>query len=205
MNNTQKQIKNNFNQININTLSHPISLIYMNIRSLRLHFASFLISINKIIDKIKLIILVETNITDSENMFYTVRGFNAIFYNRENRGGGIAIYIAEQINYNEISLHTNSTEMLQIDINAQHNKIISLLSIYRPPHLNISSFINELDVIVNKIKSKQDVILVGDINIDILRENTTTTTNYLNMLMSNGYQCIYQITTLFIFMLTKKY
>lgn len=187
MNNSQK-ILNNFNEINKDTLSYPRSLIYMNIRSLRLNFTLFIATINNILNHIKVIILVETNITDNENKFYNIKGFNSIFFNREGRGGGIALYITEHIHFNQIHLNTNSLEIIQIDIEI-NNKTTSLLSIYRPPRENIPSFITELEKIINTIKKKQEIILVGDINIDISRENYTTTT-YLNMLMSNGLECM---------------
>lgn len=85
MSNNIKQTLNNFNEINKQTLCYPISLIYLNIRSLRLNFNTLLVSIKNIIEKIKIRVLVETNITDDENNFYHIRGFNAIFFNREKR------------------------------------------------------------------------------------------------------------------------
>lgn len=132
MHKNQKQTIDSFTQINKNFLSYPNSLIFTNIRSLRLNFTSFLTSINNIINNIKCIILVETNITDSENNFYNINGFNSVFVNRKSRGGGIAVYIAEHIAFTNISINSNFCEIIQIDLNID-NKNISLLSIYRPP------------------------------------------------------------------------
>lgn len=187
MNNTEQYFEN-FNKIDKKLLSYPTSLVYMNIRSLRLNFSTFLASINKLINQINIIVLVETNITDQENRFYNIKGFYSIFLNRENRGGGVAVYIAENLNFNQISLNINSFEAILIDININNN-ITSLLSIYRPPSANIPQFIKELETVIKTIKRKQNIILVGDINIDILRENLTTKT-YLNMIMSYGLQCM---------------
>lgn len=187
MNNTEQYFEN-FNKIDKKLLSYPTSLVYMNIRSLRLNFSTFLASINKLINQINIIVLVETNITDQENRFYNIKGFYSIFLNRENRGGGVVVYIAENLNFNQISLNINSFEAILIDININNN-ITSLLSIYRPPSANIPQFIKELETVIKTIKRKQNIILVGDINIDILRENLTTKT-YLNMIMSYGLQCM---------------
>lgn len=192
MNNKNKQYLNNFSQIDKKSLSHATSLIYMNIRSLRLNFSTFLTTINNIINQIKVIVLVETNITDDENRFYNIEGFNSIFLNRGSRGGGVAVYIAENLFFTKTSLNTNSFEIIQIVINI-NNKTTSLLSLYRPPSANILMFIKELDEIINNIKKKQNIILVGNINIDILRENATTT--YLNMLTSYGLQCMINEST----------
>lgn len=78
--NNKSQTLNHFNQINNQYLSYPTSLIYTNIRSLRLNFNSFILSLNQIINKIKFIILVETNISDSENSLYNINGFNSVFF-----------------------------------------------------------------------------------------------------------------------------
>ena len=165
MNNKQKQTISLFNEIDTKYLSYPVSLIYMNIRSLRLNFSSFLVSINKIINKIKLIVLVETNISNNENNIYNIQGFNSVFLNREGKGGGIVVYIKENINYTQLSSNPNSFELLQIDVNI-NNKNISLLPIYRPPDQKVTEFIQELETIITKINKKQDIIIVGDMNID---------------------------------------
>ena len=120
MSNNKKQTLKNFNEINKQSLSYPISLIYLNIRSLRLHFNSFLVSVNNIISQIKFIILVETNITDAENNFYNIKGFNSIFLKRKKKGGGIVVYIAEHLSFNKVSLKTNSFEIIQLDVSIQN-------------------------------------------------------------------------------------
>lgn len=80
--NCTKEIINNFNEINENYLDYPLTFIHMNIRSLRKNFLTFLVQIKKIINKIHLLILTETNITNNENQYYHIDGFNAIFLNR---------------------------------------------------------------------------------------------------------------------------
>ncbi|TMW48879.1 hypothetical protein DOY81_006043 [Sarcophaga bullata] len=72
--------------------------------------------------------------------------------------------------------------------------MLSLILIYRPPSLNVNAFIEELNITINKINNKQEIMVVGDINIDILRGNNTTT-NCLNVIMSNGLQCMIQEIT----------
>lgn len=77
----QTNVINNFNQIEDVLINNSSSFIYMNIRSLRKNFNIFLANINKIIANIKIIILVETNIVDDENQFYTITNFNSVFLN----------------------------------------------------------------------------------------------------------------------------
>lgn len=66
------QTINNFDEIDKNLISYPTSLIHMNIRSLRKNFIPFLTHIKNITNKIHLIILTETNITDEENNLYVL-------------------------------------------------------------------------------------------------------------------------------------
>lgn len=79
MNKNQKQALSFYSEIDTKYLNYPFSLIYMNIRSLRLNFTTFLVSINKIINTIKFIILVETNITNNENNMYNIIIFLILF------------------------------------------------------------------------------------------------------------------------------
>lgn len=165
----------------------------MNIRSLRLNFNSFLASIHNIINKINFIVLVETNITDNENNIFNINGFNSLFLNRDGRGGGIALYVRESLTYLQSNIKTISFESIQIDINTKSNNY-SLICIYRPPKNNVKEFIIELDKLINNIKNKQDIIIIGDINIDILKQNITTN-KYTEMLSSNGLQSLINEST----------
>lgn len=184
----------NFNQIEDNLLNYSHSLIYMNIRSLRKNFNTFLVNINKIINKIKIIILVETNIKDDENRFYSINNFNSVFLNREGNGGGIAVYIKENINFTTTHLNTSYFETMQIDLSID-TKTITLIPAYRPPHQNANMFINELEQIINKTPKNRVMIVVGDININIANESDKTTRMYVDMMLSNGLQCtVKQIT-----------
>lgn len=120
--NYTEEILNSFNDINMNYMNYNMSVIHLNIRSLRKNFLPFLINISKIINKIQLIVLTETNICDDENQYYFIDGFNAIFRNRESRGGGIAVYIRKDTQFEEKTIEMESTEAMQITITTTNNK-----------------------------------------------------------------------------------
>lgn len=157
MNSNKKHI-NNFNELNIKKVNCDLSFIHLNIRSLRKNFTTFISQINNIINKIHLIILTETNIVDDENNFYSLHGFNSTFLNREGRGGGIAVYVKENINFKTTNINTDSYETLRIDIN-KNNKTTTVIPIYRPPHQNINTFTNELDLSISNINRKNTTII----------------------------------------------
>ena len=56
-----------------------------------------------------------------------------------------------------------------------YNETIAVLASYRPLNQNINTFSNELEIVINKVNKKRECILVGDINIDITKQNKTTT------------------------------
>lgn len=185
---------NNFSEIKNEVMNFPLSILHINIRSLRKNFNALLTYIKNIINKTDLIILSETNITSDENALYGIAGFSSIFANREGRGGGIAIYVNENIKYSNIQTHMSSAESLRIDLTTTHDTIISVISIYRPPKLSQKRFLKELEENINNVSKKHELIVVGDMNIDIKKKNTTTI-NYLGMLSSHGLQCMVSETT----------
>lgn len=115
MNSTNK-ILNSFNELEEHLNTKNISLICMNIRSIRKNFTEFLTRTNNIINKITAIILTETNICDDENKFYAINGYNSIFLNRINRGGGIAVYIKDTVSFKTINTNTQFMESLQVEL-----------------------------------------------------------------------------------------
>lgn len=125
---------------------------------------------------------------------YRINEFKSLFVNRKTNlgnhktGGGIAIYIREKINHTEFSLNSISFESLQLQLNI-NNEIITLLAIYRPPSQNVNTFLIELEQITKKIKNKCEMIIIGDMNIDLNKLNLTTT-KYLEMLSSYGLECM---------------
>lgn len=172
------QTLDSFEDIEKNWLNSPLTFIHMNIRSLRKNFDILLSQLQPILEKTRLIILTETNIRDEETQFYQIDGYNAIFLNREGRGGGIAIYIQEDIIiYEHVQIIRASFETIIINIKTNDkSSTTTVLSVYRPPSQNINTFINELEQDLSKIASKQDVVVIGDMNIDLHKEGVAITT-----------------------------
>lgn len=191
--NSTNQILSNFNEISPKYLNSKLSYIHMNIRSLRKNFTPLISHIHNITNKIHLIILTETNITDDETQLYNLHGYNSIFLNRDGRGGGIAVYIKEGIHFETITIKSTSFETIRVDITI-NNKNITVIAIYRPPCQNINTFVNELDQAISNINKKIETIIIGDMNIDI-KKRSTITTKYLDMLSAYGLQCMVTETT----------
>lgn len=192
--NTSFRVLNNFDEVEDTFLKAQLSLVHLNIRSLRKNFVTLMSLMKKTINKLQILILTETNISDAETQYYNISGYNASFINRKDKGGGIAMYINDKLNYHNIAINTQSFESIRIDIKNSDN-LISVISVYRPPKQNVTAFIKELDQVISNISKKQQIIITGDMNLDIKKKGVTITTKYLNMLASHGFQCMVNDTT----------
>lgn len=176
----------NFRLIKNSLSNSALSGVYLNIRSLRKNFNNFIASINPIMNKIDLIILVETNITDNETSLYTIKGFHSEFKNRETRrGGGIAIYVKNSLTYEAKYTQTLTFESLAVNLQIE-KKTVSVIAIYRPPACsNIQGYITELNSKILSDYRKQPVILIGDINLN-LNVSSIERQKYLDFISSKG-------------------
>ena len=84
-----------------------------------------------------------------------------------------AVYVTSAM---YIYLKCQSVYVTQSKAKVLSDMAFTLLALYRPPNKKITKFIKELE---------QGCIFVGDINIDILKQNKPITT-YLNMMLANG-------------------
>lgn len=63
---------------------------------------------------------------------------------------------------------------------------ISIAVLYRPPNTSIPVFLDKFYRLLERLKGK--CLVVGDINIDILREDNRQLEEYVNIVTMNGYE-----------------
>lgn len=162
--------------------------VCLNIRSLRKNWDTFVASICPILKLIEVIVLVEINIRMEENDLYSLDGFCSEFVNREKRkGGGIAMYIKNSMNYERLKVETLSYENLTVKFmtgTSCKDRIVS--GIYRPPNLNENEFIDELGNIINLRGASNDITILGDMNINIRDSTKNHVLKYQEFIASNG-------------------
>ena len=122
---------------------------------------------------------------------------------RNRNGGGIVVYVAENIGFNQLENDTivpptdKNTEAVWFELIQPNTKRILIGAFYRPPpHLDPSTLINDLESgLANFTVDGFETILLGDLNFDYAAPNTSSTT-------SEGYliweKTIKKITDLFI-------
>ena len=108
-------------------------------------------------------------------------------FNFKESGGGISIFIKESINYkvrDDLNVLSPHLEALFIEVN--HNNKLYLVGVtYRIPDTNVNSFNETINAIIEPIKNNYEIILLGDFNICLLKDNNHTN-NFRNSLISNN-------------------
>ena len=103
-----------------------------------------------------------------------INGYTANHITRENRSGGVSIYMKNHIKHEfipELSTCTETIEICTVRVNTD-NLIFFVLAIYRPHSDDIPNFSVMLDSILNNsILRNKNCILLGDININLTLEN----------------------------------
>ena len=77
-------------------------------------------------------------------------------------GGGVAIYVKNDFEYDEVENHA-SLKVLKL-----RTKGMTFVVFYRPPNQNVDNFLNEL---FDQISNRKKVVLIGDSNIDLLKND----------------------------------
>lgn len=165
---------------------NQLTVIQINIRSIRKHWDSFLAQISPIIKYIDVIVITEINILDTETFHYNIKDFTTLAKCRKAEGGGLLLLHRTSLTAETIETSMTSAETLCVNLKAKDSNFV-ILACYRPPDKNVNTFNNELDKVLDKepLKSEKNMIIIGDINICYLKK-TYGTENYLSVLYSKG-------------------
>ncbi|CAG4945716.1 unnamed protein product [Colias eurytheme] len=114
------------------------------------------------------------NIPSLDNYHY----ISTSSHNTQNEG--VVIYYNKHLIVTHEEPCLSDTNCLLLSVNSD----TCIIAIYRPPsQTNTSKFINSLDVLLTKLSSYKNIILCGDINIDISSNTTDKRAyDYLNLL-----------------------
>ncbi len=149
--------KNNFSvgMLNINTIIN------------KFHDIAFILN-KQLLD---ILIINESKLNKNiDDSLFTTNHYDLIRRDRlTDGGGGVLIFIKKNIVRSKTEINfESSNEIINFIISLPENKKIGIIAAYRPPYTrNAVSFIEEVDVIVNKYDSLcDDIIVVGDLNFD---------------------------------------
>jgi hypothetical protein len=156
---------------------------------MRKNFGEFQCMIKACSSLLDIIILSEINIKKEELFLYNLEGYNIYTRTREDRrGGGLLIYTKPELLTEKLNTRGHTSEILHIMTRNFRNPL-HILAIYRPPSASKTGFIQELDGILGNIPRTDNIIIIGDININILL-NDNITENYKTVLCDRALECV---------------
>ena len=164
-----------------------LNCFHINIRSLRSNFDSLIALLSNSLANISVIVLSEIWIFSNETNFYTIPDFDCFFQCRaDNRSGGIAVFTRKKLKFSKIDIDFPSTESVFVYSTCLN---IGLLSVYRSHEFTISEFNLHLQSVLSNLKFV-NIVLIGDININILNELCKDIQGYLNILSQFGFKSL---------------
>lgn len=161
------------------------SLVHCNIRSISKNFDQFCVYLSEYSASFDVIVLSETWKIEDPSL-YSLAGYNVIYCDGGvNKCDGVVMYLNKIYKYTHKSVKLGDVWSLVVEI-CFDNFTVDVLAAYRPPSTNVSEFICGLDAFLCGGSSGDYKMLVGDINIDILKNNDVSC-EYLEMLSEKGY------------------
>lgn len=187
-----ENIKQNLN-LKINTngefaarkLNHQVNILYLNIQSLRnkiTHFSNF---VEYSRTSYHIIILSETHIKEDDKDFFNLPGYQVVHCIRKgNSFGGVSIFIKRDFsNFNVLhSLEFELNNSLLISLDRLN---IRILAFYKYRESNNEIFLNHIQ---KSLSSNDNLIVVGDFNIDLFKmKGCNFESRYHDLIISNGH------------------
>lgn len=163
-----------------------VTILYMNIRSLRCNFDELRIFIESFSNKPDIIALTETWLTENDSLpSFSIDGFiTPIVKNRSTRGGGVALYIKNSLSHR--SIEVNEGECKGCEISLRHNEKFKIFVAYNPPSDNKAAFMNNLEAVISRNSENSNFLLVCDSNIDMSVIGNAHKEAFLNLIDSYG-------------------
>lgn len=145
----------------------------MNIRSLNSCFDDFSALATE--QQFDVIAVSETWLTPNDpSEMYSIPEYNLLRCDRPTRGGGVCWYVKKNIMHNSINtgyISDGQFEQLWITITLNNRKLALGVG-YRPPQCNLQCLNNLEEVLSDTCGLVDEIIFVGDLNIDFYKEDT---------------------------------
>ena len=170
-------------------LINGFSVLCFNIRSFSKNSEEFLAYLALCNHKFDIIVLTETWGRDETHTLFQIPGYNSLHnYRKDNKGGGVSIFIKEVYKFipnDKLNISEESLESVAATVYySKSNKSVNIIGIYRPPRSSVDEASNKLRRIIQDNKfNLSETIITGDFNICLMEENHSPhTANFINMM-----------------------
>lgn len=157
-----------------------LKLVHLNVRSLLANIDE--VRVNLLDGSFDIVTLSETWLHSqcSDSLLQT-EGYTLYRHDRQTktpggkvkRGGGIAVYIKDEMNVTVwplLSVSNSDLELLSISAKLGHNRHINLFSVYRPPTGRLQPALDVLNDNITELRKTMsgEIVVLGDFNIDLI-------------------------------------
>lgn len=193
MNNSKNEFKIGQVSAKVNNMQHKLkicdknlTIILLNIRSLRNKLIELELYIENLDLKPHIIIITESWLKEEEIPFFNLKGFQSIGNCRQNvRGGGIIIFIKDDIKFNILkNVQFSKSHLIMLKLSDLNMKVAGY---YRSPSTKFDEFI---EILENTLDKTDNLTCFGDSNFDLLKQNDSNVQKYINTITNNGYNIL---------------
>ena len=168
--------------------SMSLSILMLNIRSCKKNFDQFVAKFYNYINAFSCIIFTETWLSEERDKIFDIHGFYCCNLYRNHYGGGIKVYLKNNIKSSVLKSFTFCTklfEILTIELIFCGCKFL-LMSIYHPPSSCSIKNVEFVDLFTTQlhdlIQLNLPLIIAGDFNLNLLNPNNNF---YIDMFVNN--------------------
>ncbi|XP_044761495.1 uncharacterized protein LOC123318815 [Coccinella septempunctata] len=160
---------------------------HLNVRSLSANFSEFG---NTILNhNFDLVGVTETWLRADETFSFEIEEYNFVHNDRTTRGGGTGIYIKKNLHYRVVNLDLN-LENTCIILERGVKRVLFCV-IYKPPkvegRLGTHVLVDDLEnLTMASLPLADNLIVVGDMNVNVLEPDSSDSSSYLNSLQTFG-------------------
>jgi len=159
--------------LNVNSLCKHIDELRIILRNRPLDI--FIINESKLDDTIK-------------NELVNIAGYNIIRKDRNRHGGGVAMYIKEELNYSDRNdLVPEDLELLCTEVKFKSSKPLFVCTWYRPPNSEINVLNKYEEFLAKNDGENKETIILGDFNCDHLNETSNDGNTVLLKVLNTIY------------------
>ena len=165
------------NQINF------FKILHINACCLTNKFDNIKVMLKSLKSQPDVLCITETWLESNNKDYFKLKGYSVFHLTRTSRThGGIAVFVKSDIKVSrihELSFINDDIEILTIEL-ALMNKKYNILTIYRPQtkHHRIMEFIDIMnEILINPNIKNNNMIILGDLNINLLEYTTHSNTN----------------------------
>ena len=183
----------------INQTSKLLNVVHFNIKSAQKNFDNLILLLEDFnLYFCDVIVLSETFQLCSTD-YFNIPGYNT-YYNKAdyNKNDGVLILVKTGI---DVTFSTKTLPNSHVTIGRMVLQVrdfkIGLTAMYRPPPVSKKEFVDDIEAYLESIPGQEIELLVGDINIDLLKVKDNDVNQYLVVLAQQGYNSFINSVTRF--------